>query len=137
MGLNVNYVYPAKAKYILEAGERFVKKNSAKVEVYENATILPVVKFEDYDVAYGRGGVVDCNGNYVESSKTKGRIGGKYVCDDYEVRDEKVVFCGFFNKMWGHYLTEVVSRLWYVLKNDETIDSYVLFRILKIIRNCG
>lgn len=121
----LDYVYPSKAKYIAEARDRFVNRKTSIVEVYENATVLPVVQFNDYDVSHGRGGVVESNGNYVEISKTKARVVGKYDVDEFETSDEKVVFCGFFNKAWGHYLTEVVSRLWYVLKNDETIDSYV------------
>lgn len=121
----LDYVYPSKAKYIAEARDRFVNRKTSIVEVYDNAIILPAVQFNDYDVSHGRGGVVDSDGNYVEISKTKARVVGKYDVDNYETVDEKVVYCGFFNKAWGHFLTEVVSRLWYVLKNDDTIDSYV------------
>lgn len=125
MSYVLDYVYPSKAKYIADARDRFVNKKTSVVEVYDNATVLPAVQFNDYDVSHGRGGVVDSEGNYVELSKTKARVVGKYDVDNYETSDEKVVYCGFFNKAWGHYLTEVVSRLWYALKNDDTIDSYV------------
>lgn len=125
MSINVDYVFPKKAENILKASAGFIKTNSANVEVYENATVLPAVQFNDYDVSHGRGGVIDSKGNYIESSKTKARIQGKYDPDEYEIVDQKVVFCGFFNKAWGHYITEGVSRLWYALKNDETVDSYV------------
>lgn len=125
MSYVLDYVYPQKAKYIAEARDRFVNRKTSVVETYDNALVLPAVNFNDYDVTFGRGGVVDADGNYVELSKTKGRMEGKYDCNKYETVDEKVVFCGFFNKAWGHYLTEVVSRLWYALKNDETVDSYV------------
>lgn len=121
----LDYVYPSKAKYIAEARDRFVNRKSSIVEVYENATVLPALQFHDYDVSHGRGGVVDVDGKYVELSKTKARVVGKYDVDEFEICDEKVVYCGFFNKIWGHFITEVVSRLWYALKNDDTIDSYV------------
>ena len=125
MSYVLDYVYSAKAKYIAEARDRFVNKKTSVVEEYDNAMVLPAIQFDDYDVSHGRGGVVDSEGNYVELSKTKARVVGKYDVDEFEISDEKVVYCGFFNKAWGHYLTEVVSRLWYALKNDKTIDSYV------------
>lgn len=84
-----------------------------------------MVKILEDNVTYRRGGVVDSGGNYVELSQTKSRAVGKYAVKEYEIVDEKVIFCGFFYKSWGHYITEGVSRLWYALKNDESIDSYV------------
>jgi len=36
-----------------------------------------------------------------------------------------VVYCGALIRQWGHFLIESVSRLWYYLENDETIDRYV------------
>lgn len=121
----LDYVFPEKAKYIAEARDRFVNRKTAIVEEYQNAIVLPAVQFNDYDVSHGRGGVVDADGKYVEISKTKARVVGKYEVEEFETVDEKVVYCGFFNKKWGHYITEVVSRLWYALKNDDTVDSYV------------
>ena len=125
MSFVLDYVYPSKAKYIAEARDRFVNRKTSIVEVYENAMVLPAVRFNDYDISFGRGGVVDAEGNYVELSKTKARVDGKYDVDEFEYSDEKVVYCGFFYKVWGHYLTEVVSRLWYALRNDSSIDSYI------------
>lgn len=125
MSIVLDYVYPSKAKYITEARDRFVNRKTSIVECYDNAIVLPALRFNDYDVSFGRGGVVDAEGNYVELSKTKARVNGKYDVDEFEYSEEKVVFCGFFYKVWGHYLTEVVSRLWYALRNDSSIDSYI------------
>lgn len=127
MGYVLDYVYPSKAKAIAEARDKFRKVDSAIVETYDNATILPAVNFDDYDVSHGRGGVIDENGNYVELSKQKARVQGYYDPSEYGIveSNETVVYCGFFNKAWGHFLTEVVSRLWYALKNDESVDAYV------------
>lgn len=132
MGYILDYVYPSKAKAIAEAGERFRKVDSAIVETYDNAIILPAVKFNDYDVSHGRGGVIDEKGNYVELSKQKARVQGYYDPYKYGTEDssETVVYCGFFNKAWGHYITESISRLWYALKNDESVDAYVFFDVL-------
>lgn len=127
MSFVLDYVYPSKAKAIAEARDKFHKVDSAIVETYDNATILPAVKFDDYDVSHGRGGVMDENGKYVELSKQKARVQGYYNPSKYGIEEsnETVVYCGFFNKVWGHFITEVVSRLWYALKNDKSVDAYV------------
>ena len=118
MALNLDYVYPKKAEALKAAGQQFVKKNSSEVLCFKNAIILPFRSFKDTDVVAGRGGVVDSQGIYVETSST-------YEVKECKFIDKKVVYCGYFNKAWGHFLTEVVSRLWYVLRNDDSIDSYV------------
>lgn len=125
MYYNFDYVFPKKAETLKAAARQFVKKNSSEVLLFKNATILPVKNFGDIDVSHGRGGVIDSQGRYIEQSKTKARVGGAYEVNECEFVDKKVVYCGFFNKAWGHFLTEVVSRLWYALKNDVSIDSYV------------
>ena len=120
-----DYVYPSKSKSIIETWDKLECRKTTVVEEYHNAFVLPAIKFEDNHTACARGGVVDGDGNYVEKSKTKGRAVGKYDIIEYETINEKVVYCGFFYKSWGHYITEGVSRLWYALKNDESIDAYV------------
>lgn len=119
------YVFPKKAEYIKKQADSFKKISNDSYESYSDAIIIPAKKFDDYDVSHGRGGVIDSKGNYVESSATRARVIGKYTPKKCEHSDEKVVFCGFFNKVWGHFITEAVSRLWYVLKKDETVDKYV------------
>lgn len=132
MSYVLDYVYPSKAKAIAEARDSFIKRDSSIVETYVNATVLPAVQFHDYDVSHGRGGVIDSDGNYIELSKQKARVQGYYDPSEYGVDycDETVVYCGFFNKAWGHFLTEVVSRLWYALKKDTSIDSYIFIDTL-------
>lgn len=132
MSYVLDYVYPSKAKAIMKARDCFKKIDSSIVEVYENATILPAIQFNDYDVSHGRGGVIDQYGNYIEMSKQKARVQGYYDPSEYgiDLSDKKVVYCGFFNKAWGHFLTEVVARLWYALKNDQSIDFYVFIDTL-------
>lgn len=127
MSLNLKYVYPPKAEEIQRLYNSFELRKSSVVTIYKNATIFPIVNYNDYDVSCGRGGVLDSNENYIEESKTKARIEGKYSIDKNkcEFIDKKVVFCGHFRKQWGHYITECISRLWYVLENDTSIDKYV------------
>ena len=127
MSYNLNYVFPKKAEAIIKASNAFVKKDTKIIYEYDDAYLLPL---KDFSNMYGIGGVVDSNGEYVESSKQYGRFCGKYEFTNSDYIDKKVVYCGFFYKAWGHFITEVVSRLWYVLEHDETIDCYVFLDCL-------
>lgn len=90
-----------------------------------NATILPLRK--DPALQFGRGGVVDCNGSYVDISAIPLRVQHSYPFENAPFRDEKVVYCGYLINHWGHFLIEAVTRLWYFMENDTTIDKYVFF----------
>lgn len=91
----------------------------------ENAVILPLRPREG--LLFGLGGVVDSSGAYVELSAIPGRVEGAYPVQNPEYRDETVVCCGFLVNHWGHFLIEAVTRLWYFLEGDETVDKYVFF----------
>ena len=90
-----------------------------------NATILPLRK--DPALQFGRGGVVDCDGTYVELSAIPLRVQHSYPFENALFKDEKVVYCGYLINHWGHFLIEAVTRLWYFMENDPTIDKYVFF----------
>lgn len=74
---------------------------------------------------HGNGGVVDSNGNYIELSAQKAvgmrnRVYGPYKInyDNLPIRNEKVIYLNYFIKQWGHFLLDVVGRLWYPLLQD-------------------
>lgn len=125
--INLDYVYQTKKEEIKKAADNFIEIDSKKSLAFKNAIILPLVNSKASDVSTGRGGVLDSQGNYVEMSKTKARVVGKYDITDEKLKyvNKKVVFCGYFRRAWGHFITESVSRLWYALQNDNTIDNYV------------
>ena len=126
--IDYQYLRPKKA----EALKKWV---DAPIEVRENpeiwqgknATILPLRRDPSFGLLFGKGGVVDCDGNYVELSAIPLRVQYSYPFENPEYRDEKVVYCGYPVNHWGHYLIEGVTRLWYFLENDATIDKYVFF----------
>lgn len=93
----------------------------------ENATILPLRRQSEDNLLFGRGGVVDEKGDYVALSAIKDRVQFAYPVEQAEFRDEKVVYCGYLVDHWGHFLIEGVTRLWYFLENDQSIDKYVFF----------
>lgn len=102
------------------------RRENLGYEVYRNAVLIPLRKFDGDQTYFGRGGVVDGAGNYVESSAVEGRMEGAYDYSSPEYMDKKVVYCGYLtDAAWGDFLTESVARCWYILQNDLTVESYV------------
>ena len=96
----------------------------------ENGIILPVLKTDKYNNSKGAGGVVDKNFNYIENSaqlayNMKNRVYGKYTIKEEKVKyiNETVVYGNFFYKHWGHFIIDIVSRLWYLLDNNNNKDN--------------
>lgn len=89
-----------------------------------DATVLPLRKDADTVPQFGIGGVI-CDGKYIPESGIEGRVGGCYKYSDEAYCDQKVVYCGALIRQWGHFLVESVSRLWYFLRNDPTVERYV------------
>ena len=125
---NIEYQYlrPKKAAALKRWHEEpFETRENLKVWHGEKATILPLRK--DPALQFGRGGVVDKDGHYVELSAIIDRVQFAYDVEKPEYRDEKVVYCGYMVNHWGHFLIEGVCRLWYFLEKDETVDKYIFF----------
>lgn len=123
-----DYLRPKKAGFLKEWFDApFVERTDLGIWQGSNATILPLRKFVGDNLLFGRGGVVDYNGAYVESSCINQRLNYSYEYADFAFKDEKVVYCGYLINHWGHFLVEAVARLWYFLQNDHTIDKYVFF----------
>ena len=128
MNIDYRYLRPEKAKALK-------KWCDAPVEIRENpalwqgknATILPLRRENGCGLLFGKGGVVDEQGEYVSLSSIPGRVEGSYPTETPQYRDEKVVYCGYLVNHWGHFLIEGVTRLWYFLENDPTVDKYVFF----------
>ena len=102
-------------------------RDKIRTETYNNATILPLRKMNDAEAYWGRGGVVDCEGKYVEISKIPHLIDGSYDYTECDYINGKVVYCGYFRYHWGEFIAYCLPRLWYSLRDDITIDQYVFF----------
>lgn len=108
--------------------EAFEEKRNLCAKAYANATVLPLKRFDDDNLLFGRGGVVDENNNYIEDSSINRRVQYNYEFTDSVFYNEKVVYCGYLVNQWGHFLIEGAARLWYYLEHDnESIDKYVFF----------
>lgn len=106
---------------------QFAEKKSLIVETYQKAVILPLKRYPEDQLWLGRGGVVEQSGKYVQLSCIEERLDGKYDYDNPQYRNESVVYCGYFNQRWGHFLIEVIARLWFFLKYDNLSYKYVYF----------
>lgn len=127
---NVDYSYlrPKKAAWLKRMYDSsFVQKDNLSVWSGANATIFPLRDTREAGILFGRGGVVDENGNYVPLSGINGRIYNSYPFTSPNCSDHKVVYCGYMVNHWGHFLVEAVTRLWYVLEQDPTVEKYVFF----------
>lgn len=128
LSVNYDYLRPLKAdnlKRMYEAS--FTKKTDLKCQVYHNAVILPLKRIETDGLLFGRGGVVDEDGNYIEDSAIDQRVQFGYEFKTPKKENKKVVYCGYLINHWGHFLIEAVARLWYFFEKDESVDEYVFF----------
>ncbi len=126
--INYNYLRPKKAEWLKRMyAADFQVREDLKIWRGENATIVPLKRFPEDHFAEGRGGVVDKDGQYVALSANADRLQQSYPFENPVYKDEKVVYCGYLFRHWGHFLVETVTRLWYVLEQDATIDKYVFF----------
>ena len=123
--IDYTYLRPKKAAALKALHEAPMKlRNDLQVWSGENATVLPVRKNDEYGWT-GLGGVLDHQNQYVALSATLPFVDIGYSAPNRVYRDKKVVYCGYLIHHWGHFLMEGISRLWYFLENDPTIDQYV------------
>ena len=124
--IDYRYLRPKKAEWLKRMYHTpFPERQTLSLWTGRNATVLPLRPIPNDGLLFGRGGVVDEQGQYVELSGIPTRIGKGYAFENAVYRDEKVVYCGYLVNHWGHFLVEAVTRLWYV--NDPTVDKYVFF----------
>lgn len=128
--MNIDYTYlrPKKAEALKKWYDAPVEiRQEPAIWQGEQATILPLRRDPSFGLLFGKGGVVDCQGQYVDLSAIPGRVQFAYPFENPETREETVVYCGYMVNHWGHFLIEGVTRLWYFLEQDASVDKYVFF----------
>lgn len=94
-----------------------------EVKVIERGIILPARRVE---FGIFQGGVCDKDLNFVAGNLRKYGGGGGFntieSSYDFDMKDvveldEDVIFGGLLAEHFGHFLTESLCRLWYVIKN--------------------
>lgn len=121
--INYDFLRKKKAK-VLEYWHETAAPKTNNIQIWTGTGyILPARK--DSEIPFGRGGVVDQNRIFIDTSSIANRFGGPYDFTNVEYIDKKVVYCGYLVNHWGHFLIEAVARLWYVLEHDQTVDQYI------------
>lgn len=101
-----------------------LEERNPVVEEYRNATILPFEERNGNRLA----GVVDEDGAYVQLSSFDALSpvdawGGAYEpLSSPTTVHQRVMYLGRFWKHWGHFLMDLVSRLWYALEHEPNIS---------------
>ncbi len=111
---------PMKNLYEKYDSKNYFSNRKLKVLKVDNATILPPKKkFGQWEPLCGNGGIIDCNGDYVSESAQTAENMSDRVNDSYKIKgdveyiDEAVIYANHFIKHWGHFLVDVIGRLWY------------------------
>jgi len=120
-------VRPFKAGKIMEYRRQYtVSDSEMEATVVTDAVILPLRRCEDSVFSYGHGGIVTAGGNHVECADSTELVGGGYEPSVLpEMEQKKVVYCGYFQMQWGHFLMQSCNRLWYALDDRENVDEYI------------
>ena len=123
----MNYVDNiVKEKYEKFSNIDYKIEKELKVDVILNGFVLPVKKYYNpHKTLCGTGGVVDSRYNYVQSSAMLGHNMADRLCESYDFNrknveyiNESVIYINHFIHHWGHYLLDVINRLWYILDKD-------------------
>lgn len=129
--MNISYDYVMSESLKVESKKFAQKKHLSDKQLsckcYDNATILPLK--EDYreekNGKWGKGGVVDSQGNFVQESAYTGdwvSQGGLYEYSTVVSKmDKEVVYIGCISSHYGHFLVDCTTKLWALLKLKKDI----------------
>ncbi len=119
MSINSKYMYKNQYfnEYIDLDKKQYRIDRRLKVTFVDRAIILPAKR--DPDCIWGAGGGIDEKGNFVKESRIRHAFGKAYSFNSEEIREinEDVIYIPCIPNHWGHFLLDVVSRLWYVLES--------------------
>lgn len=140
--IEVNYLEDLSKKDVVDLSQKhFLNSKELRVEEVAQGIILPpqklmtemLNKLGSNGPIFGKGGVTDSIGNYKKISAQdaygmRARVKGAYSIKNREIPfiDEEVIYMNFYIHQWGHFLLDVVGRLWYALANTN----------LKIVYTC-
>ncbi len=122
----------------------YLVKKELSWEVVDNGVVIPPLNISRIDnrtknpegTLIGAGGVVDRKGRYIKLSSqpaygVHNRVSGMYKIDNEDIveSDETVMYMNFYIHQWGHYLIDVINRLWYAINIDKSIKIvYTCYR---------
>ena len=120
--------------------KKYFSDRQLEVQTVERGIILPALPIDAKDPYHCRGGVCDQNQKFVAgyNNLPPGQKNGAYCIDEaYEIApdalersDEDVIFGGILVCHLGHFLTDCMARMWYVVQNPDDLRK-VVFLMLK------
>ena len=139
--MDYSYLYEFNKERYKKAVERsFACKEELGQTVVEDGYLLPN-RFAN-DRLFGHGGVLDAAEEFVKASEitayakyavttTPEDEAGIYLGEGYEIDkknvpyiDEEVVYLGYINNHWGHFLIDCSTRLYSFLNDAEGVRKY-------------
>lgn len=98
----------------------FQRDKKLSYKVYDNAIVLPYKQHGDKLL----GGVLTKDGKYLDNTSLHATLGEGYEPgDNYLKINESVIYIGMLNKIWGHFITDDIRRMWFLL-TDEYREHY-------------
>ena len=97
------------------------------VETVNRGIVLPRKEAIDGPM-WGLGGVCDESGAFVPLSAYDGgwaTHGGAYPYEEPEYVDEDVVYFGLFFQHWGHFLVDLLGRMWFIARFGRKKVAYL------------
>ena len=126
-----------------QCSRKYFSDRRLEVRTVENGIILPARPVDEKDQYHCRGGVCDADLKFVAgySNQAPDRKNGVYCIDEaYEVErkdivssNETVIFSGIMVCHFGHFLTDCLTRMWYIVQNLE-LEHKVVFLMVKTSR---
>lgn len=124
--VNLDYLYnPAAAKPQFDKNY-FVDKKLG-FQVIENGTILTHADNGHGGLGGALGGIVDSDGKFIGSSfVTNNNSKGYTPHESIQHGSESVIYFGYLFPVWGHVLTDNISRVWFLKSNSRVNLKIVL-----------
>ena len=107
--------------------DMFCQMRPMVVENVYHGVILPVLPVENGPM-WGLGGVCREDGSFVELSAYDGgwaTHGGGYPFAETAYEDCDVVYFGPFFRHWGHFLVDLLGRMWYIARQGRMKVAYL------------
>lgn len=132
MNLDTTYIDEIQREAYRKAyGQDYFSDRTLTEEVIPDGIILPFRRTPGELSAAG--GVAYADGTYAENSAQ--RIVGAELDHGYHISvkecvkiDKTVMWFGAFHAHWGHFITEMVSRCWYLVQHKEDVkDLYIAY----------
>lgn len=104
-----------------ETNYRKISDVDIKITESQDVVILPFV-YLDSGAIRRAGGVLNNRNEYIEESGSRDgylKYGKAYEYNDSEldISDEEVIWFGYFYSHWGHFIIELIGRMWFLLEN--------------------